>query len=151
METVAKRIQYLLTRELLTLNELAKYLEISLSMLTAIVRDNQAPELEVAILIAEYFGVSLDWLVTGRGHIERHEEYDYSPHILRKDKELSGKIQINLNDSVELPTGEVVDERREDFKSPYIKEIIASIRELNPDQRVKALKLIKLTFDLENN
>lgn len=151
MDTISNRIQYLLNRDLLTLKELSKYLELSMSMLTAIVRDNQMPDLEVSILIAEYFGVSLDWLVTGRGHIERHEEYDYSPHILRKDKDLSGKIQIELNDSIELPTGEIVDERREDFKSPYMKEILASIRELTPEQRAKALKIIKLTFDLENN
>ena len=151
METIGDRISYLLKKEIVTLKELSNYLDIPLNILTSIVQDKSKPEINNAIAIAEYFGVSLDWLVTGRGHVERHEEYSSKPHILRKDKEMRGNIQIDLSDSIQLPSGETVDERRSDFKSPFVKDILSLIRKLTPDQRKKVLKLINLTFDLESN
>ena len=151
MDTIGKRIQYLLKKEFLTSNELSKYLDIPLSFLTAIIRDETEPELSTAILIAEYFGIPLDWFVTGRGHIERHEEYNQRPHILTKDKDVQGNIQIDITDSIDLPSGKKVDERRADFKSPFVKEILASIKKLTSEQRQKVLQIINLTFDLEQN
>lgn len=151
METIGKRLHYLLKKEMLTQKELSKYLDIPLHLLAAIINGEVEPELSTAILIAEYFGVSLDWFVTGRGHIRRHEEYNYLPHILRKDKDITGNIHIELSDSIMLPSGDKVDERRSDFKSPFIKEIVSSIKKLTPDQRKKVLQIINLTFDLEQN
>lgn len=151
METIGERISYLLKKENATLKELSTYLEIPLSILTSVVHDKSKPGINTAIAVAEYFGVSLDWFVTGRGHVERHEEYGSQPHVLRKDKEMRGNIQIDLSDSIQLPSGETVDERRSDFKSPFVKEILSLIRKLTPDQRKKVLQLINLTFDLESN
>jgi len=151
METIGKRIQYLLKKEMMIQKELSKYLDVPLNLLTAIINGEVEPELSTAILIAEYFGVSLDWFVTGRGHIDRHEEYNHRPHILRKDKDITGNIHIEMSDSIKLPSGDKVDERRSDFKSPFIKEILSSIKKLTPDQRNKVLQIINLTFDLEKN
>lgn len=151
METISKRIQYLLEKGFLTKKELAKYLEISLSDLLPIIDGEKDPGLNVAILIAEYFGVSVDWLLTGRGHIKRHEEYNFSSNNLIPNPTQSRDIKFDLSDSIKLPTGEKVDERREDFKSPYIKEILSLIKKLSPDKRKKALNIIRLTFDLESN
>ena len=147
METISKRIQYLLEKGFLTKKELAKYLEIPLNNLLLVIDGEEDPELNMAILIAEYFGVSIDWLLTGRGHIERHQEYNRS-----SDKVISNHtIKFDLSDSIKLPSGKNIDERREVFRSPFIKEILNSIKKLSPDQRKKALKIIRLTFDLESN
>ena len=151
METIGERIQHLLQKAIITKNELSKYLDIPLNILSPIIDGETKPDISDAIAIAEYFGVSLDWFVTGRGHMDRHEEYNYQPHLLRKDKEVRGNIQIEIIDSVRLPSGETVDERRSDFKSPFVKDILALIRKLTPDQRNKVLQLINLTFDLESN
>lgn len=151
MDTLSKRIEYLLEKGFLTKKELARYLEIPLSTLLPIVAGKKKPELNVAILIAEYFGVSVDWLLTGRGHIKRHEEYNISSNELLVNQTEGNKLKFDLSDSIKLPTGEKIDERREDFRSPFIKEILGLIKKLSPDQRKKALKIIRLTFDLESN
>ena len=151
MNTIANRIQYLLEKGFLTKKELAKYLEVPLNVLLPIIDGEKEPELHLAVLIAEYFGVSVDWLITGRGHIKRHEEYNFDSNILITNSTQNSEIKFDLSDSIKLPTGEKVDERREDFKSPYVKDILKLIKSLSPDQRKKVLKIIRLTFDLESN
>lgn len=82
-------------------DKLANALNISYSSLSKYETNKRFPSQELLISIANYFGVSIDYLL-GRTDIKSYKEYNTSTHIDDKIQQLSSEDLKTLNDFIDF-------------------------------------------------
>lgn len=97
MKSFGERLSYLRNKKGLSQDELAKILNIGKSTLGMYEINKREPKHEMTAKIANYFGVSIDWLTTGRN--EKESEYALPEDvILNVIKEAESKFKVSLRD-----------------------------------------------------
>lgn len=71
---IRNRIAHLRKRAGLNQADLAEMLNLSASAIGMYEQGRRTPSIEVLIILAEFFNVSLDYLITGSDHIPRSEQ-----------------------------------------------------------------------------
>lgn len=90
------RIKLLREEKKIRQDELAKVLSISPSAVGMYERDEREPNDEITLKLAEYFGVSTDYLL-GKSDIRNPEEFKYAYH---RPKEAEGLSDEEVNDAL---------------------------------------------------
>lgn len=83
METLGSRISYLRSKKGMSQEELAKYLKLAKSTLGMYETNKREPSFETISLIANFFGVSIDWLLTGK-EISKNE-FEENLHPVKRE------------------------------------------------------------------
>ncbi|WP_405113718.1 helix-turn-helix transcriptional regulator [Paenibacillus sp. FSL K6-1217] len=98
MKSFGERLSYLRNKKGLSQEELSKILKIAKSTLGMYEIDKREPNHEMTAKIAEFFGVNVGWMTTGK--IEKESVPDTLPEavILNVIKEAEAKYNINLRD-----------------------------------------------------
>lgn len=92
------RIKLLREEKKIRQDELAKVLSISPSAVGMYERDEREPNDEITLKLAEYFGVSTDYLL-GKSDIRNPEEFKYA---YNRPKEADGLSDEEVNDALRL-------------------------------------------------
>ncbi len=145
--SLGKRVRHLIDNYGFTsLSDASKKINIDYPSLSRIVNDKQTPSADRLLRIADFFNVSVDWLLTGRGPGPGNST------TIKTGKVYGGVFSntnnVNLSYQVELPNGKQIQERRQSYKEPGVQPLIRAIHKLTPRQRQKLLQLIALTFDI---
>lgn len=82
-------------------DELANALNISYSSLSKYETNKRFPSQELLISIANYFGVSIDYLL-GRTDIRNYEEYTIAAHTDDRTQQLSDEDRKQLDDFIDF-------------------------------------------------
>lgn len=77
---LAEQITYLRTRAGMTQRQLAKELHVGLSAIGMYEQGRRTPSIEILIQMANLFGVSLDYLITGKEFSASNEENNIATH-----------------------------------------------------------------------
>ena len=77
---LAEQITYLRTRAEMTQRQLAKELHVGLSAIGMYEQGRRTPSVEILIQMATLFGVSLDYLITGKEFSAPNKENNVSAH-----------------------------------------------------------------------
>jgi transcriptional regulator with XRE-family HTH domain len=88
LNTFGERLAYLRNQKKLTQEVLAKYFKIGKSTLGMYETNQREPGFEMTEKIADYFGVSVDWLTRGDEHKPNKYEFENE-----KEKHLSEAIK----------------------------------------------------------
>lgn len=142
MKDFAKRLERLIEhRRPLTHAELAEKIGVHKNSISAYVRGELVPSAEVALKLGNYFGCSLDWLLRGM----TFEQFKYENFSSGGQ---TGDVSVSEELREILPDGEVIEERRSDYRETQIKKIIFLARQLSEDDRKKLIKVIQVMFEI---
>jgi len=109
--------------------------------LSEILKNKYEPGVHTVRRIAEYLNVDLNWLITGKYLEERRFEFKQDIEVLGKDISM-GNIQI-------IKEGNIIYERRSDYKLDKMSEIIEKGRELSPSSRDAVIKIMDVYLDID--
>jgi transcriptional regulator with XRE-family HTH domain len=131
MNSFGDRIRYLRKKHNLTQQELASKFYLNKSSISRYERGNQLPEHDLLEKIADYFNVSVDYLL-GRTNI-------------RSKTDAADKISESLNDDPELSQFWDALKEREDLKL-----LFKQTKDLAPNDVKKIIRIIKAIEDEED-
>jgi transcriptional regulator with XRE-family HTH domain len=119
MPTFSERFKALRKEKGLTQEKLAQHFYLNKSSISRYEKNQQMPETDALQSFADYFEVSIDYLL-GRtdvrdGHINKSEEEEYNPSLTPKDERDIGKmldktLQLLENQQAVMLDGELLDE-----------------------------------------
>lgn len=119
MPTFGERFKALRKEKGLTQEKLAKHFFLNKSSISRYEKNQQMPEMDALQSFADYFEVSIDFLL-GRtdlrnGHIDKSEEEEYHPVLNAKDERDIGKrlkktLELLENQPAVMLDGEILDE-----------------------------------------
>ena len=137
METLGKRIKYLLEINGVKRSDLQKNIDISPGNLSDIINDkNRNPTIKIILAIAQNFDCDIHWLLTGESYEGKYSKIS--------EKDINYEIGKKLKNRIKLPNGIIIDERRKIFKQPYIVEICRVILRFSDDMRYKMYEVMKI-------
>ena len=142
MNKIGDRIKESLKRASIKQKQLAIALRIPEQTISAIIKNRAEPGVYKIEMIANYLGIDLNWLITGKHLEERRKEYKQNIKISGKDIR-TGNINI-------VGEGNIVYERRKDYKAEKMSEIIKKCRKLSPSSRDAVIKIIEVYLDIDN-
>ncbi len=125
MRTFGERLKYLIEEQKINQKILAKNVGLSESLIGRYLKNEREPGISKAEQIADYFGVDLNWLITGRTFEERLAS---RPH--KKKQPIINNWLFTVNNS------------HTDNLENCISEIINKLKKMTPNQRKKVLKFI---------
>lgn len=100
LETLGQRISYLRTKCGLSQRKLMD--ELGFENLSKYEKDKREPKLDVLKAIANYFHISLDWLMNGSDYIHPNGLTDKEIHIIRQLRQLDKDEQTKIEGMIEL-------------------------------------------------
>lgn len=142
MDSIGSRIKKLIKNSGLSTHNAATYIGLTQSSLSRIVNNKQEPGASTLIKIADYFGVSADWLLTGREPGQKQG----GTQIIGVNSGNAGQFQ-NINGGLSLNYNIGLEDLKQEERERD--EIIELAGKLNPQQRKKLLQLIKIAMDIE--
>ncbi|MFX3643350.1 MAG: helix-turn-helix domain-containing protein [Candidatus Pristimantibacillus sp.] len=102
--TLGERLATLRNTKNMTQDELAKNLKIGKSTLGMYETNKREPDLNTIALLAAYFEVSIDWLITGKSFDESRTSKEYSimaSNVIQHIKNAEVEYDVDLlNDSL---------------------------------------------------
>jgi len=140
MKTFAERLKFLIKTSGVKQKDLARAVGLPESTISSYTRGEKEPGVTKAALIARYFGVDLNWLILGESLEDRQHKGDVK-YINVHD--IGGPANVTIGYNIQLPGGRVVQERRAEYRAEHMRELIAILRELTPEQRKAVLQFIK--------
>lgn len=126
MNEVLERIEQLRTKKNISGNQLCKEIKIAQSTYSTWFRNDSVPKADKLQKIADYFGVSLDYLTKG-------EEKEWTPTLTEKDeKDLDKKVENLLNavdsDAGLMLDGEIMDEETREIFAMNLKNALRTTK-----------------------
>ncbi len=144
--TIGDRIKLLLKKHHLTQKELAEILGMPFNTLSSIIRGIREPGIKKVILIAKYFNVSLDWLLTGEEYQKVDKSIKFHLHHLK-----GGVINnvVNTGLIIDEPINEFNINLPQDITDNEINYLLQNYIKLSRKSRQMILKMIELYLEEE--
>ena len=126
MNTILQRIEHLRNATNLSKYRLCKELNIAQSTYNTWILEDRVPKPERLQKIADYFGVTIDYLMNG-------EEKEWSPTLTEKDeKDLDKKVESLLNavtsDTGLMLDGEIMDDETREIFAMNLKNALRTTK-----------------------
>ncbi len=138
---IGERIKNLLKARHLKQKQLAIGAGVSEATMSDILKSKHDPGVHTIRRIAEYLDVDLNWLITGKYLEERRAETNQSVKISGKD--------IHTEHIHIIGNGNILYERRADYKPEKMAEIIEKCLSLSPASRDAVIKIIEVYLDID--
>ncbi|GAB4327469.1 MAG: hypothetical protein Kow0037_01060 [Calditrichia bacterium] len=144
METFGQRLKKLIKSRNITQKQLSENLDITQSLISDYIKDKAVPTITKAKLIADYFGVDLNWLITGKTLEER-----FSPTAIGSlsVKNSPGKINVIQGNGIKINSVKIQKNAGGELSASLaeIAQIVNKLHQLSPE----GLKIIHQTVNLQ--
>lgn len=135
MSTFGERLKELRKNKNLTQQQLADLFYLNKSSISRYENNSQIPETDLLRKIADFFGVSVDYLL-GRTKEEKPPENDFKPNLTKKDKLVIEKEAQQMIDNLEQASvvefcGTPADEEDKEFLKMAYERFLTDVRIYN--------------------
>jgi len=141
MKTLGQRLLYSIKKSGLTQKHVANVLNIPETTLSGIVNDRADPGCYKIKQVADYLGVDLHWLLTGKDYVKDVYANNFSTDISGNNVK-TGHINISGDNNI-------IHERRSDYRGEMMGELIHKCQQLSLEHRVSVSKVIDTYLDIQ--
>lgn len=117
MGTLGTRLRALREAKSLTLEQVANCVGTTKVSIGRYEKDEREPKSEMLNLLADYFNVSVDYLL-GRTNEQKPSNSEFKPTLTEKDKKDLDKVMINFEEGLEgsiMLDGEILDDNTKEL------------------------------------